>query len=163
MTRNVNKAGLYYDDNCTELLRSWDDLLSAGLVQVKDGVLSGTATVDSSLDGVLVLPDGIRAIANYAFTSDPKLRGLVGAVESIGAFSFSRCAQLRFIDVECNRIERDAFTKCARLESVENSADCPSVASTAFWWCTSLRKVNFKSGAGIESGAFRGCPEGVFV
>ncbi len=75
MTRNVNKAGLYYDDNCTELLRSWDDLLRAGLVRVKDGVLSGTATVESSLDGVLVLPEGIKAIADYAFASDPKLRG----------------------------------------------------------------------------------------
>ena len=163
MARKVNKAGLYNDDECTELLRSWDDLLSVGLVQVKDGVLSGTATVESSLGGVLVLPEGIRAIADYAFAGDHELRGLVGVVESIGVASFARCAQLRFIDIECNRIERDAFTRCARLESVENSADCPSVASTAFWWCISLRKVNFKSGAGIESGAFRGCPEEVFV
>ena len=155
--------GLYRDDACMDRVYSWEELCEKGVVKLSEGKLSGTSTVeeDSIIDGVLVLPRNVENICTYAFTSEPKLRGLVSheTIKSIGVSAFAGCKNLEFVDIRCENICENAFMRCTSLKKLSDKAGNIIIGNSAFGWCSTLEKLTLTEGAKVHSGALLGCEQ----
>lgn len=153
--------GLYTDSTCSEMICSWDELCSRKVVQVVDGVLSGSSTIsdNSGLSGVLVLPESIEQICDFAFASEHQLRGLVsfGTLKNIGKSAFEGCDSLEEVDVRCEHIKESAFMRCPKLKRVYNRAESVVMDDAAFCWCISLEEVVLPMDVAMHQKAFFGC------
>ena len=153
--------GLYTDGKCSEMICSWDELCDKKVVRVVDGVLSGSSTVSDNdcLAGVLVLPECVEQICDFAFTSERRLRGLIalGSLKSIGKSAFEGCDSLETVDARCEHIGESAFMRCPRLRMVYNRAGSTVIADSAFCWCISLEEVVLPKNVAMQQKAFFGC------
>ena len=61
------------------------------------------------------------------------------------------------IDESVNEIEDWAFNHCENLVQVDTHNGLRKVGMNAFWFCSSLRRINLKSAVEIGYGAFFGC------
>ncbi|MBR9937643.1 leucine-rich repeat protein [Oscillospiraceae bacterium Marseille-Q3528] len=118
------------------------------------------------------LPEGIKEIGAYTFSSADKLEKLIihGELEAISNNAFSQCELLKTageIGSDCN-IELNfgkkipsnitgLFKNCVEItipEGVEQIGD------SAFWGCKNLEKVNFPSSlVKIDNSAFMSCDQ----
>ncbi len=132
----------------------------------------------------IVLRDGTRGIADYAFERDYRLVDVViptgvkyigegafystnltnlvlpNGVESIGREAFSDCAALKSVDIPASvaSIGDWAFYNCTALGRVNIPVGVASIGEWAFFKCTALERVDIPVGAkSIGEGAFYGC------
>ena len=136
------------------LKTSWNDLLTAGIVNVTDGVVhsnfdenTGENTSSAALDGDLVLPnDGsITSICDRAFIYCTSLTSIVipDSVTSIGSHAFRACQSLTSIEIPDSviNIGNYAFEYCISLTSMVISDSVISIGEGAFRACTSLISI----------------------
>jgi len=95
---------------------------------------------------IIVLPDSVRTIGNYAFSGTSSLEYIRMPREldgSIGQNTFKNCSSLRSIriPVGIERIETEAFYGCTSLTGVELASSVSSIAAGAFGGCSALAKL----------------------
>ncbi|MDO4564350.1 MAG: leucine-rich repeat protein [Clostridia bacterium] len=119
---NDQPAGLLYLDNC--------------LIGHK-GDLPG---------GALIIEEGTRLIADYAFHSSELITSLSipASVERIGNHSFSSCKALTSVTIPNSvvSIGESAFEYCELLTSISISSSVRSIGNAAFRGCFSLTSIN---------------------
>lgn len=117
-------------------------------------VLSG-----AGCHGELILPQGVRGIAPYAFSGNGELTKVVlpESLDWIGEGAFWGCGGLReicFPESVCEIGDR-AFEKCRSLSRVRISAE--SLGTAAFAFCTSLTQAVLSGASLLPGRLFEGC------
>lgn len=136
----TNKSGI----NKT---KSWDQLISEGIIYVTDGTVQ--CNQKSVLVGDLVIPDdgSVTAIGNRAFSYG----GLTSitipdSVTTIGYAAFSNCTRLTNVTIpdSVTTISYETFNYCSSLTSIEIPASVTIIGDEAFSSCSGLTNVIFK-------------------
>lgn len=115
-----------------------------------------------NLKGEVCIPEGIRSIAPYAFSSNKTITKIIlpKSLSFIGEGAFWGCSELEtvvFSDSMC-RIDRRAFEKCISLKSVKIHTDY--IGDRGFSFCTSLMDVELqglKDLKDLKDRLFEGC------
>lgn len=133
------KAGLYH----RKLVATWEDLLLDGRVIVEGTVIVGSK---STLDGELVIPEGITEIGVKAFRGRTGLTKVEfpNSLVNIEDFAFYGCSEiidLVFREGLCE-IGYASFSRCTAIESVDFPQSLSILGKDAFYGCINLRKVN---------------------
>lgn len=95
------------------------------------------------ITGLLILPEHIRRIGNYAFARNENLTGVQApGVESMGMCAFEDCGSLADIQMPSLRyIGPAAFKDCVSLTAFEIPKGASGVGACAFEGCTALEAV----------------------
>ncbi len=113
---------------------------SKALTARNDFIIQDDVLIEyEGVDSVVVIPDGVRVIADHAFWSIDHIEAVEvpASVEEVGESAFWSCSGLRYVNFE---------------EGIKK------FGSTAFWSCPSLEDVNLPSSVTeIGSGAFANC------
>ena len=126
-------------------------------------VISGCIPyVNGSVVSDLLIPEGISAIRDYAFSNWNSLQS-VRATEgllSIGAEAFSNCGNLKSIILpnSLSSIKFGTFSYCSNLESIALPDSVLTIESKAFSHCENLKSIDLPSDL-IQLGqnVFEGC------
>ena len=127
---------------------------TSGLCIVGTIVVSG-----AGCQGEVQVPEGITAIAPYAFSANRRITGLVlpETLRSIGEGAFWGCsglAHVRFPAAPC-AVGSRAFEKCTGIRSVRLRAH--SLGASAFARCLSLEWAEITGLSLLEKRLFEGC------
>lgn len=116
---------------------------------VIDGVLfnkDGTKLIayPGSKGTTYVIPDGVTAIGNYAFSRCYNLNSVTipDNVISIGHYAFRNCYHLLPVTIPNSVISigEQAFSSCERFTSIKIPSSVTTIGSRAFWGCKGLRE-----------------------
>lgn len=110
----------------------------------------------------LVIPQGVNAIATYAFHRYKGLETLKidTNVSAIGRHAFSQCSNLTSVEITGNvsRIDSSAFQSCSKLVTVSLPASVDTIGPSAFASCSSLTEFAFPPNVrNIPRGALQQC------
>ena len=110
----------------------------------------------------LIIPDGVKSIADHAFNYCHSLRTVVipRGVRSIGSFAFDSCEKLVSIEIPdtVTTINGYAFDSCHSLKSIVIPNGVKSIGNWQFYRCKSLTSVVIpNSVTEIGSRAFAHC------
>ncbi len=128
--------------------------------QISSFSVVGSILVDGRrCEGLVKVPEGIRAIAPFAFAGNQQVTGLClpESLRNIGDGAFWGCKELTcihfpsFLDV----VGRRAFEKCAGLVRVSLRAG--RMGEAAFAWCLSLERAEIDCAKVLEDRLFDGC------
>ena len=112
-----------------------------GLVTIDDCLIK----YKGSCSGAVEIPDGVRMIADSAFSGCSGLTSVTipSSVMSIGDSAFSHCSGLMSVDIPQNvtSVEPYTFYGCSGLTSVKIPANVMSIGEFAFYDCSGLRSV----------------------
>ena len=78
-------------------------------------------------------------------------------VTDIGNDAFKECIDLITLDLGLCKIGWHAFDGCLRLQSIGESAKCTSIDYDAFYYCSSLEKIDLSMCTSVGLGAFCYC------
>jgi len=151
-----------------------------GLVVINDILISG-----EKAEGEVVIPDGVRYIADGAFMRGEKITKVIlpDSVVYIGDYAFSNCINLETVELSemisyigasafqyCSTLKKveipervktiayGAFEGCIEMESVKLPAQIDSMGEGAFYGCAKLKEITFPEGMSyIPSSCFEGC------
>jgi len=145
--------------NMTNLLAL--DLSDAQITELPNQVFDGKSLLSS-----VILPEGLKAIGEYAFrgTTIRKMH-VPSTVTTIGqrAFESTPLVYLTFADnSQMNVINYYAFNNCTNLQSVDfgNNSQLTTIGERAFASCTALKNIDFGENSSlltIGRGAFAWC------
>lgn len=127
-------------------------ILPNSLKIIEGGALSGC----SSLKGVLVIPEGVTRIGNYAFEACMNLEGVklpstmkegTGSTyykDAIGSNAFYGCHSLKSIDIPENvvTINSNTFMDCYELATVSLPSTLTAVKDGAFKNCSGIKSIS---------------------
>lgn len=144
----------FYDTAYDNDNANWENdvlYISNHLIKAKD-----------TINGVYVIKDGTKCIANYAFTRCTGLTSITipDSVTSIGGYAFSHCTSLTSITIpdSVTSIDHDAFSGCTGLTNVTIGNSVTRIGYSAFYGCTSLTNITIPdSVTSIGNSAFYGC------
>ena len=130
--------------------------------QSKKWVITRGDDIDPSLDGSIVIPEGVTDIEDYTFADEQSLKSVVipESVTQIGDGVFSGCTSLKSIVIpeSVTQIGDEIFRGCRSLESVDIPESVTQIGEFAFSDCTSLESINIPEGVTqIGEFAFSGC------
>ena len=141
-------AGLYVDGVMT---KSWDELVSDGIVKVEDGVVTSgfdyneyTNTSASYLVGDLIIPDGVTSIGDQAFYDCSGLTNIVipDSVTSIGRAAFAYCSITNIIlGNNITSLGDSVFNNCNSLTSVVIHDGITNIPDSVFATCENLISI----------------------
>lgn len=93
----------------------------------------------------LAIPDSVKIIGGWAFSSCPDLKKVVlpGSLKEIPAAAFSWCSSLTEVVIpeSVEVIGHDAFSCCYSLEHVTLPGGLKKIEKNAFYYCKSLKSV----------------------
>ena len=124
-------GGLYYVET-NELIYSWEDLITEGLVEVSDTTLTGVQGGDGEGEYLLVIPEGITEIAQMVGAQNFVLGGLrlPSTLETVGmaAFAYTAIREIN-IPAACVSIGDYAFAASLACTAINVAATNPAYAS----------------------------------
>ncbi|MBQ9898862.1 MAG: leucine-rich repeat protein [Ruminococcus sp.] len=129
-----------------------------GLFIVKGCLLDAAAYTGEEL----VVPDGVRCIADSAFSGSETLKTVVipDCVEIIGEYAFRGCEALTSVTLPdtLTEIREGTFERCTSLASVDIPSGLKMIDAYGFNDCWKLGNVSFPDTlTEIGYGAFMGC------
>ena len=143
--------GLYATgSNYQTMTKTWDELLSSGIIKVEDGVLYtvlandppslGESPFAEYLAGDLVLPSDGSVVALGTSYEDEEN-------EEKGKYAFYSCTELTnvYIPDSITSIGTMAFASCTSLNRVVIPNRVNSIGVGAFFYCTNLQSVQLPS------------------
>ena len=109
-----------------------------------------------------VIPDGVVAIADYAFAYCEGLKSIQipETVTSIAEYAFYFCSNLLSVNIpdHVTSIGYYSFSNCSSLTEITVPSSVTSMGNYAFSHCPGLTSVNLLPGLTvINTGAFQGC------
>ena len=108
-------------------------------------ILSGSSVNPNNANLVLVLPDSVTSIGDYAFYGNTKLKTVImpDSVTDIGQYAFSSCTNIRNIDIPdtVTDIGSNAFSGCTSLTRIKLPDSLENFGTRAFFGCTALSEV----------------------
>ncbi len=148
-------TGVYITDLAAWCSIYFDGLFANPLEDVHSLYLNGTLVTD------LILPEGVTAIGNRAFSGCTGLTSITipEGVLSIGEYAFSSCSNVTSLNLSASvtSIHNGAFSECSSLADVrfaENSR-LESIGGSAFFYCRSLKSIEIPASVtSIEQLAF---------
>ena len=128
-------------------------------LQILDGIL---IRAPRSLKGSFEIPDGIRVIADNAFSDCVDLTQITipDHIISLAEYAFSDCTSLQTVKLPKNLqlIGEGAFQGCSKLTNIEIPDGTTEIGSRAFSGCSSLSEISIPdSTTKIGSCAFSDC------
>ncbi len=128
-----------------------------GLIIMDNSIVSYTGT-----DTVIVIPDGITSIADYAFAYCTELISITipNRVTSIGDYAFDGCCNLTSITMpsDLESIGEAVFLGCSSLTSIIIPDNVKNIGVSAFSDCSNLISITIGKGVTIiGDDAFRNC------
>ena len=108
----------------------------------------------------IVVPDGVRAIANRAFKNSAYLTSVVipNNVTNVEEYAFENCSSLTNVIIASKAIGGGAFADCSSLTVATLVDGVESIGLGAFADCSSLRKITIPdSVVDIGGSAFGNC------
>lgn len=122
-------------------------------------VIGGILADGSGCLGAVEIPEGVAAVADYAFCGNEQITSLYlpESLNRIGESAFAGCKGLKHIFFGKNRISlgKAAFEKCISLKDISFRA--ADIGDRAFAWCKSLLTVQADGVGQIGAEAFCGC------
>jgi len=118
----------------------------------------------SDYDGIrgLSLPDCVKEIGACAFDGCLNLEEVhTGKVDLIGLGAFSRCKNLKTVELSPNlkTLDIQVFNECEGLKEIEVPASVEKICFYAFCCCSNLERITLHKGLKeIEGDAFAECP-----
>lgn len=113
------------------------------------------------MEGDVVIPDHVTAIAGGAFYGNDKITSvaLPENLENIGARAFCGCTGLKEITIpqSITEIKEGTFAYCSLLEKVTIAGEINNIGDNAFLSCTSLKQLSKLEVKSIGDYAFSGC------
>ena len=111
---------------------------------------------------VINIPDSIREIGDYAFSSCKGLTSvtLPNELKEIGEGAFSFCRKIKSINLPntINRIRRSTFEYCSSLTSIELPKNITIIGESAFAGCENLISITLPDSlSSIEDEVFSNC------
>ena len=114
----------------------------------------------SGKTGVIVVPEGTKAIGDYAFQHSQASRiKLPESLTKIGSCAFEYAANIKKVIIPGNvrTISAAAFWQCPSLNTVEIKNGVVNINRFAFYECPKLKKVSIPMSVGyINNNAFQG-------
>lgn len=112
---------------------------------------------------VVVIPDGVTRIANWAFssTSNMKRVEIPDSVTSIGDYAFDHCSDL--VEVKGGKNVREigieAFTSCFKLYDISGFTSVETIGEYAFLGCEKLERMDnsLMNVKNMGTGSFKDC------
>ena len=139
------EPGLYQTrTNYGTLLKSWDTLISEGIITEDGKVVPGK---EAFLYGDLMISDSLSEIVAYSYTNT-QLTGatIPDSVTRIGDYAFNRCQDLAniFIPDSVTTIGINSLGECVNLKNVilENDGQLINIGDYAFYLCSGLTSIN---------------------
>lgn len=113
-------------------------------------------------EGDVVIPDGVKTIASFAFASNKRIKTVTipDSVVSIQFGAFYNCEKLTEINLpdSLNILGEKAFYQCESLKEITIPDGIKILEPEVFGACTSLENANIpQSVVNIEEGAFTFC------
>lgn len=137
------EAGLYVPDT-DKLVKTWDELVSGGIIKVEGTTITDT---NLTLEGDLVIPEGITTIGMDAFENETKLIGVFmpESLTNIYSEGFDSCTNLKEVVLSntITSIQSYAFKGCNELESIYIPESVTAINYNAFEGCTALADVYY--------------------
>lgn len=125
-------------------------------------IVGETLVACDNLSGDIVVPDGVKYIAEMAFSGCTGIQSvkIPRSVEFIGGFAFENCTGLVTVEMhdDVRYIAESAFEGCSSLRNIELPQNIQCLASYAFYKCTSLVDVRIpKNLKYLNVSTYRGC------
>ena len=146
--------GLYADANYKTLLKSWDDLLSEGVIKVTDGAAEA---LEDSINGYLAIGPEVTSISDNGFCAVSGLTGiyLPDSVTTLGRLAVGQCEDL--VDVRLSQslttLGVGAFAYCPNLTELI-LPDSLQTISTQIIYGTGIKSIVVPANATVASLAF---------
>lgn len=159
---NLKVSGSINDDDLYNIKNRMTSLVNLDLSGVERESLQNNLFSDKRTLRTVVLPSGLRWIADEMFRNCTMLEDLIlpGTLESIGGDAFYNCDNLRNISIPEGVTEMldDAFYDCDALEEVSLPSTLSSINGYTFYGCNKLKNVSFTEGLKtISYRAFDNC------
>ena len=105
-------------------------------------------SVDSTIEGDIIIPENVRLIAEDAFEGCSRITGVTipNRVTNLDVEVFSNCSRLTNIIIpnSVTNIGVGAFANCVRLTSIIIPNSVTNIGYNAFYKCTKLTDVYYK-------------------
>lgn len=137
-------------------------LVEGVIMRIKDDILVKCVDDDTAENVNIVVPDGIKAIGEYAFAHYTNLKEihLPDSIMAIENNAFLNCENLEEIHLpdSITRIGRMAFIDCYNLKEVSFPNSITEIRDNTFSGCANLKKVTIPNSViKIGKGAFSYC------
>jgi len=105
-------------------------------------IVNGILVDGTACEGEIVIPEGTKSIAIYAFFDCEALTGVTvpDSVKSIGGYAFCGCTGLTHINIPdgVTSIEEGLFSGCSALTGITLPASVANIGDNTFWNCKAM-------------------------